>query len=709
MSAFTTDVQDSIAVVTLDLPGEPVNKLTASVRVAFEALLIRLRDDADIKGVVLVSGKPDTFIAGADIEEFTALTTQAEAERLSFEGQEMVSRIETLPKPVVAAIHGACLGGGLELALACHYRVASDHPKTQLGLPEVQLGVIPGAGGTQRLPRLIGLRASLDMILTGKSERAAKALRVGLVDEVVPPSILLRTATAAARRLVREGVPKRIPRGGVQAYFLDHTPAGRRIVYRGAKTQVTKRTGGHYPAPLAALETVRVGLEHGITAGLAEEHHAFGHLAVSDVSRKLVQIFFASSALKKDDGIPHGSAIPRQIRRLAVVGSGFMGAGIAGTAALNVEVDTRMKDADLGKVGKGISTATGILRDRLDRRRITRPQFERLSALLSGSDTYAGFGRADLVIEAVFEELSVKRKVLAEVEAVTRPDAIFASNTSTIPIHQIAAEAKRPERVLGMHFFSPVEKMPLLEVIPTDATAPEAIVTAVRFGRRMGKTVIVVADRPGFWVNRILSPYLNEAGLMVGEGVPIEVVDRVATAWGFPVGPIALLDEIGLDVAHKAADTMRAAFGERMKGGNTLDRMLAAGRLGRKNGRGFYRYRKGKKAGPDADVSGLLGARPAEGAVTDLVERRLVYAMLNEAAMACAETVIRNPRDGDIGAIYGIGFPAFRGGPLRLIDDLGASKVVSTLHELEDQYGERFRPAPALVEMAREGGRYYPA
>jgi 3-hydroxyacyl-CoA dehydrogenase/enoyl-CoA hydratase/3-hydroxybutyryl-CoA epimerase len=298
---------------------------------------------------------------------------------------------------------------------------------------------------------------------------------------------------------------------------------------------------------------------------------------------------------------------------------------------------------------------------------------------------------------------------LAEVEAVTRADAIFASNTSTIPIKQIAAEAARPDRVLGMHFFSPVEKMPLLEVIPTDITAPEAIVTAVRFGRRMGKTVIVVADRPGFWVNRILSPYLNEAGLMVAEGVPIEAIDKAATAWGFPVGPIALLDEIGLDVAHKAAETMRGAFGERMKGGNTLDRMLAAGRLGRKNGRGFYRYRKGRKAGPDNAVHEVLGIRPSEGAAQELIERRLVYAMLNEAAMACAESVVRSARDGDIGAIYGIGFPAFRGGPLRLIDDLGASRVVSTLHELEDQYGERFRPASALVEMARQNSRYYAA
>jgi 3-hydroxyacyl-CoA dehydrogenase/enoyl-CoA hydratase/3-hydroxybutyryl-CoA epimerase len=707
MSAFTADLRDSIAVVTFDLAGEPVNKLNAAVKVEFEALLIRLRDDADIRGVVLISGKPDSFIAGADIEEFTALTTQAEAERLSFEGQEMVSRVETLPKPVVAAIHGACLGGGLELALACHYRVATDHRKTQLGLSEVQLGLIPGAGGCQRLPRLIGLRAALDMILTGKNERAAKALRLGLVDEVVSRSILLPTAIAAAGRLVRGGLPRRGAPAGLPSLFLDRTPAGRRLVYRKAKAQVLERTGGHYPAPLAALETVRVGLEHGITAGLAEEHHAFGHLAVGDVSRKLVQLFFATTALKKDDGIPAGAANPRQIRRLGVVGAGFMGAGIAGTAVVNVEVDTRLKDADLSRVGKGLGAASAVLAARLERRRITRPQYDRLSALLSGGDTYAGFSRADLVIEAVFEELALKRRVLAEVEAASRPDTIFASNTSTIPIHQIATAARHPERVLGMHFFSPVEKMPLLEVIPTDATAPEAIVTAVRFGRRMGKTVIVVGDRPGFWVNRILSPYLNEAVAMVVEGVPVELIDRTMVAWGFPVGPIALLDEIGLDVAHKAAETMHATYGDRMKVGDALDRMIAAGRLGRKNGRGFYRYRNGRKAGPDRSVQGLLGNKQVEGTSTELVERRLVHAMLNEAAAACAEGVVRSARDGDVGAIYGIGFPAFRGGPLRAIDDMGASRVVSTLHELEDQYGDRFRPAPALAEMARQGGRYY--
>jgi 3-hydroxyacyl-CoA dehydrogenase/enoyl-CoA hydratase/3-hydroxybutyryl-CoA epimerase len=709
VSAFTTQVRDGIAVVTFDLPGEPVNKLNATVKVEFEALLIRIRDDAEIRAVVLISGKPDNFIAGADIEEFTALTTQAEAERLSFEGQEMVSRVETLPKPVVAAIHGACLGGGLELALACSWRVATDHPKTQLGLPEVQLGLIPGAGGCQRLPRLIGARAALDMILTGRSERGTKALRLGLVDELVPKSILLRTATEAAGRLAKGGPPRRATQGGLPGFFLDRTPAGRRLVYRQARAQVLKKTGGHYPAPLAALEAVRIGLEHGVAAGLAEEHRAFGHLAVGEVSRKLVQIFFANTALKKDDGVPPGSASPRQIRRLGVVGSGFMGSGIAGTAVLSVEVDTRLKDADLFRVGKGIRAATDILDQRLKRRRLTRPQHERLRALLSGGDDYAGFARADLVIEAVFEEVELKRRILAEVEQRVRPDAIFASNTSTLPIREIAAEAVHPERVLGMHFFSPVEKMPLLEVIPTDVTNAEAIVTAVRFGRRMGKTVIVVEDHPGFWVNRILSPYLGQAGLLVEEGVPIELVDRTMTDWGFPVGPVALLDEVGLDVAQKAAKVMQEAFGERMRPGVGLERLLQGGRLGRKNGRGFYRYHDGHKSGVDDSVYGLLNVKPNDAVDPETVRRRLVYAMLNEAAAACGEGVIRSARDGDIGAIYGIGFPAFRGGPLRMIDDLGAARVIETLYELQDRYGERFRPAPALAEMARQGARYYPA
>jgi 3-hydroxyacyl-CoA dehydrogenase/enoyl-CoA hydratase/3-hydroxybutyryl-CoA epimerase len=709
VSALTTTVEGGIAVVTFDLPGSPVNKLSDAVKVEFEALLIRLRDDAGIRAAVLISGKPDSFIAGADIDEFTSLTTESAAERLSFEGQEMVNRVEALPKPVVAAINGACLGGGLELALACHYRIATDSPRTQLGLPEVQLGLIPGAGGCQRLPRLIGARAALDMILTGKSVRGAKALRLGLVDELVPRSILKATAVAAADRLARQGAARRPPARGIREYVLDRTATGRRMVYRAAEKQVRERTGGHYPAPLRALEAVRVGLEQGIAAGLAEEHRAFGELAVGDVSRKLVQIFFATTALKKDDGIAPGAAVPRQIRRLGVVGAGFMGAGIAGTAAANVEVDTRLKDADLARVGKGLKAADDIVADRLRRKRITRPQYERLRALLSGGEDYRGFGRADLVIEAVYEDLDLKRRVLNEVEAVTGPEAIFASNTSTIPIREIAAHAARPDRVLGMHFFSPVEKMPLLEVIPTEATAPESIVTAVRFGRRMGKTVIVVADQPGFWVNRILSPYLNEAAILLTEGVPIELIDRTMTAWGFPVGPIALLDQVGLDVAEKAAAVMHASFGDRLRPPETIARLLADGRLGRKSGRGFYRYRDGHQAGVDQSVYRLLGVRRVEDADPALIERRLVYAMLNEAAAAVDDGVVRSPRDGDVGALFGIGFPAFRGGPLGLIDDLTPGRVVDVLRDLADVHGARFAPAASLREMDAHGRRYYPA
>jgi 3-hydroxyacyl-CoA dehydrogenase/enoyl-CoA hydratase/3-hydroxybutyryl-CoA epimerase len=610
---------------------------------------------------------------------------------------------------VVAAIHGACLGGGLELSLACHWRVATDHPKTQLGLPEVQLGIIPGAGGCSRLPRLIGVRAALDIILAGKSERAQKAKKIGLVDELVHPAILREVAVAAADRLARNGVPERSGgTHGAAGLLLEGNPLGRHLVYRTARQQVLKKTGGHYPAPLAALETVQVSISRGMEAGLAHEAKRFGELAVTDVSRKLVEIFFATTALKKDDGVPPGTVgrVP-PVERLGVIGAGFMGAGIAGTAVLNAEVEVRMRDADLPRVGKGIKAATGILDERLKRRRLTRPEYQRLAALISGGADARGLTQADMIIEAVFEDLDVKRDVVDELERVVKPDAVIATNTSTIPIADIAARARAPGRVLGMHFFSPVEKMPLLEVIPHERTSARAVAQAVRFGRKMGKTVIVVGDHPGFWVNRILTPYLNEAGMLLVEGVPIDVIDRTMTRFGFPVGPITLLDEVGLDVAQKAAGVMHQAFGDRLKPSDLVRTVTADGRLGRKNGKGFYIYENGKKGEPDPSIYPLLGVKPYDSADTTLVEQRLVYAMLNEAALAVDDGVVRSARDGDIGAIFGIGFPPFRGGPLRMIDDLGAAQVVKTLRTLVDAYGERFAPAPGLVEMAERGGKYY--
>jgi 3-hydroxyacyl-CoA dehydrogenase/enoyl-CoA hydratase/3-hydroxybutyryl-CoA epimerase len=702
-SGVSLAVHHGIAIVTLDVPGEPVNVLGSSLVGEFERIFGEVAENPEARAVVIISGKPDNFIAGADIHEFTRIRTAEDGEALARSGQETINRIERFPKPVVVAIHGACVGLGTELSLACHWRIASDEPKTVLGLPEVQVGIFPAAGGCQRLPRLIGLTAALDIILAGKSEPARKAFRLGLVDELVPASILRSTAIAAADRLARDGVPVREPRGTA---LLDRNPIGRRVVYRQARLKVLKRTGGHYPAPLAALDAVRTGLERGMDRGLAREAKLFGQLAVGEVSRNLVRIFFATTALKKDDGVPSGTAAGA-VRRLGVVGAGFMGSGIAGTAVDQAGVEARLKDADLTRVGKGLKAATDLVRAQLTRKRISRTEFERRVALVTGTADWSGFHHTDLVIEAVFEELAVKQQVMAEIESVVRTETVVASNTSTIPIARIAETARVPERILGMHFFSPVERMPLLEVIPTDRTAPESIATAVRFGRRMGKTVIVVADHPGFWVNRILSPYMNEAGLLLGEGVPIEVIDRVMTRFGFPVGPITLLDEVGIDVAVKASGVMHAAFGERMQPSPGVARMVEAGRLGRKAGKGFYVYHEGHKTEPDPQAYRVLGLSPLASVDKAAVERRLVYIMLNEAALAMAEGVVRLPRDGDLGAIFGIGYPPFRGGPLRYLDSIGAAQAVRTLEELAATVGPRFTPAPVLVEHTRNGGAFY--
>ena len=708
MSAFALERRGNVAVVTFNIPNESVNTISKAVGWELDEVLSRLAADEPTKAIVLRSGKPDSFIAGADIEEFVQLRSVEEAVRLSKDGQLLMQRVADSEKPVVVAIHGACLGGGLELALACRYRVASDHPKTQLGLPETQLGLIPGAGGSNRLPRLIGVRAAFDIILAGKSERAKKAFQIGLVDELVPEAILLETALAAAERLARGWKPSRSGRG-VAGALLDGTPIGRLVVYKNAKEQVEKRTGGNYPAPLRAIDVVRTSMESGMAKGLDAEAQAFGELAMTDVSRRLVEIFFATTALKKDDGVPAGMGRARPVRRIGVIGSGFMGAGIAGTAVLQASVEARLKDADLGRVGKGLKAATDLLTERLTRRRLTRFEFERQKALLSGTGDFSGFAGAQIVIEAVFEDLAVKRQVMADLEAAVPATTILATNTSTIPIHDIAAETQHPERILGMHFFSPVEKMPLLEIIPTGLTSADTIVTAVQFGRRLGKTVIVVADSPGFWVNRILSPYLNEAGYLLEEGVPIETIDAVMTAWGFPVGPIALLDEVGLDVGEKAGKVMHQGFGDRLTPSRVIGVMRADDRLGRKNGRGFYFYKDGHKTGADGSVFQLLGVRPLGAVDQQRVEDRLVFAMLNEAAMAMSEGVVRMPRDADVGAIYGIGFPPFRGGPLRTIDAMGAAEAVAKLERLQAAHGLRFHPAPVLEEMARTGGRWYPA
>ena len=706
----TMSVEDGIAVITMDLPGEPVNKITRAVRDTMLELFDRIDRDETITGAVLISGKADNFLAGADIEEFTQLRGAEDAERLSRDGQALVEHFEKSRVPFVAAIHGACLGGGLEAALACAWRVASDHPRTILALPEVQLGLIPGAGGTQRLPRLIGARAALDMILTSRNVRARKALQIGLVDEMVHPAILRRIAVDRARALGAGKLKRQSRSGGALGLLLDENPVGRGVVFRKAREETQKKTHGNFPAPLAAIAAIEAGLSNGMPAGLREEARLFGEMAATDVSRQLIFLFFATTALKKDNGLPAGhSAEPLPVEKIGIIGSGFMGAGIAAVAVQQGTV-VRMKDADWAHIGKGIAAVSAVVKEKLTRRQITRVQYSDTMSLVSGTVDFSGFANVDLVIEAVFEDLDVKHAVLRDVEAVIRHDAIFATNTSTIPVARIAEASRRPERVLGMHFFSPVNKMPLLEVIVTPATADAVTATAVAYGRKLGKTVIVVNDAPGFYVNRILTPYISEAGRLLDEGVSIETIDRALVDFGFPVGPITLIDEVGLDIAGKVGQIMYDSFGARFAPSESLRAVIEAGRFGRKSRKGFYIYdASGKKGGVDASVYEIFApGRPRVDLPEDEIQRRTVYGMLNEAARCLEEGIIRSPRDGDVGAVFGIGFPPFRGGPFRYMDSIGLDTLLQHLDDLQIRFPGRFEAAPILLQMARSGQRFYP-
>jgi 3-hydroxyacyl-CoA dehydrogenase/enoyl-CoA hydratase/3-hydroxybutyryl-CoA epimerase len=713
VSALQLEFADGIALVTIDLPHEPVNKVTASLRAEFGQLFGRIETDPTLRGVVLLSGKPDTWIAGADIDEFLTIVSAADAESLSRGGQALLARLDTLRIPVVAAIHGACLGAGLETALACRYRIATDHPKTVLALPEVQLGIIPGGGGTQRLPRLVGLQRALDMILTGRNIRARKALQMGLVDELVHPAILRDVALDRVRRLADGSLePRHSPKGrGPAGLLLEDNPLGRSLVFRKAREGVVARTHGHYPAPLAALAAVQAGYDGGPELGYRMESRAFGECAVTDVARELIFLFFATTALKKDPGVDEEPPPePRDVETLGVLGAGFMGAGIA-SIAVQQDTAVRLKDTDLARVGKGIAAVSEVLKERLKKKRITRLEYEDQLLLAGGTVEYTGFGKCELVIEAVFEDLALKQRVLREVEPLLRMDAVYASNTSTIPIGRIAEAAQRPTRVLGMHFFSPVHKMPLLEVIATGDTDADAIVTAVAYGKRLGKTVIVVNDGPGFYTTRILSAYMNEAGRLLDEGASIDAVDSALTAFGFPVGPITLLDEVGIDVGGKVGVVLNEAFGARMTPSESLRRVVESGRTGRKGRLGFYRYDEaGRKGEVDPSVYEVLPGGPErrELPVAEM-QNRCVLAMVNEAMLCLEQGILRAPVDGDVGAVFGLGFPPFRGGPFRYVDARGAARVLDDLDQLNQRFPGRFAPSELLVEHARAQQRFYPA
>jgi 3-hydroxyacyl-CoA dehydrogenase/enoyl-CoA hydratase/3-hydroxybutyryl-CoA epimerase len=710
---FTVELADGIATLLLDLPGETVNTLSPDVGAEFDALLTRYERDPAVRAIVLASGKRDGFIAGARIEMIRAVKSAAEAEDLSRQGQAGFDRLEAYPKPVVAAIHGACLGGGLEWALACTYRVASNDTKTQLGLPEVQLGLLPGAGGTQRLPRLIGIANALDLILAGKTVKVKKALSLGIVDEACPAPILRRVAAERARALADGSLkplrPMPRPPAGLaaaQAALLESNPIGRAVLFSKAREQLLKKTKGNYPAPELALEAIRVGAAQGLAAGQAAEATAFGKLAVSEVSRRLVEIFFAQTAMKRESGVADPSVKARQVERVGVLGGGLMGGGIA-YVTVNAGIPVRLREQNDAAAAKALANVGGLFGERVKRRSLERLDRDAAMRLITTTTGWDGLAHVDVLVEAVFEDLTLKREMLKAFEAVNAA-GIFATNTSSIPIADIASAAARPEAVIGMHYFSPVNKMPLLEVIATPRTAPEVIATAVALGKRQGKTVIIVGDVPGFYTNRVLGPYMNEAAWLLAEGAAIEELDSALVAYGYPVGPITLLDEVGIDVGAKVSTILHAGYGDRMKPPDALGLVLQSGRLGRKNGKGFYTYGEGKKKVVDDSVYDLLpGGRSRKRFPRVEMAERLVLALVNEAARSLGDGVIRSPRDGDIGAVFGIGFPPFRGGPFRLADAMGARVVVEKLERLRQEHGERFAPAPLLLEKARSGGTFH--
>ncbi|WP_407331032.1 fatty acid oxidation complex subunit alpha FadJ [Enterovibrio sp. 27052020O] len=688
---------DGIAWLSIDVPGESMNTLQATFVDEISGILSELESKTDIKGLVLYSAKPDNFVAGADVRMLDACETAEDAQAIAEQGQKLFSRIEKLPFHVVAAIHGPCLGGGLELALACHSRVATDDDKTRVGLPEVQLGLLPGSGGTQRLPRLIGVAGALDMILTGKQLRAKKAKKMGVVDDVVPHSVLLRVA----EELALKGKPKR--QNSWQSWAMGGNALGRSVVFDQAAKKTRAKTRGNYPATEAILEVIKHGLDKGVEKGLALEAKRFGELVMTNESASLRSIFFATTAMKKETG---ADAEPDTVTGVAVLGGGLMGAGIANVSATKANLPVRIKDVSNDGLLNAMNYSYKLLDKKRKRRIISKAELQSQMARISGSTDYSGMSRCNVVIEAVFEDLDLKHKMIAEVEDALSENTLFATNTSSLPIHQIAAKAKRPENVVGLHYFSPVDKMPLVEVIPHAGTSEKAVATVVKLAKKQGKTPIVVADKAGFYVNRILAPYMNEAAMTLLAGESVEHIDNALLDFGFPVGPVTLLDEVGIDIGAKISPILLKELGERFRAPDVFDVMLSDGRKGRKTGKGFFVY-NGKKKEVDKRVYGLLGVQLKSQLSGHELAMRCVLMMLNEAARCLDEGVVKSARDGDIGAVFGIGFPPFLGGPFRYMDHIGIKRLVEMLEQHEAKYGERFAPCDMLKAMAAEGERFF--
>lgn len=706
MSYLSKEIEDGILVVTLNQPDEKVNKLDENLIAEFQELLENT-DPNSIEGIVLVSGKESNFIAGADVEMLKNKPAPEGIEELSRRGNKLLLRLENYAKPVIAAIHGSCIGGGMEVAMACNYRVASDHSDTLMGQPEVKLGLLPGGGGTQRLPRLIGVQNALTYMLTGKNIYPYKAYKMGLVDELTHRDAVLTAAKKAVRK-INAGKFERQDKRSLVHQLMEGLSPLRKIIYSQARKRAKSNTKGNYPAPEKIIDCVQEGYENGMQAGLEVESVNFGKLAATSESKALVNLFFAMQGAKNNP--QKGKA--KNIDKIGVLGAGLMGSGIA-DVSVNNGYRVLLKDQSVEQAAKGKKAVWSDLESKRKKHIISEFERDRISSLVTPTETYNGFENTGMVIEAVFEDLDLKQSILKEVEEVANGDCIFASNTSSLPIHKIAEAAQRPEQVVGMHYFSPVPKMPLLEIITTDQTADWVTATAREVGIQQGKHVIVVNDGPGFYTTRILSPFMNEALMLLEEGIAIEELDKHMKQFGFPVGPAALFDEVGIDVAAHITKVLSDLFAERgVHPSNKPTELFEAGYKGRKNKKGFYRYEqnngKTKKADPNKKIYEHFGGQKRKRMDAKIIQQRVALTMVNEAAWCLQEDILHNPTDGDLGAVLGLGFPPFLGGPFRYIDREGADAIVQRLENFEKDHGPRFTPADILKEYAKSGKKFHP-